>query len=320
MKRDARIFVAGGDTLAGRGVLDLVRDAGFTRVVGTGADEPNLLDAVELDAFFESADPEYVFHCAGRSGGIGLNRARPVELMRDNLLVTTNLLGAAQRHGVTKLIYLASSCGYPKGAPQPMRVESLGTGPIEPTSEAYATAKLAGWKLCEAYQREYGCRFITAFPANAFGPHDDFGSDSGHVIPALIRRAYEAKQTGKSELVVWGTGTPEREFIYSRNLASACLFLAEHYEGPGPINIGAGAALRIADVAREVVDLVGFRGRLRFDSSRPDGAALKILDSSPLLLMGWRPTVDFRSALSETYTWFLRHRAKEDAAHACTAL
>lgn len=320
MRRDARVFVAGGTTLPGRALIGLLREEGFSRLVGVDADEPDLLDPAATDGFFEVARPEYVFHCAGKSGGIGLNRARPVELMRDNLLATTTLLAAAHRFGVAKLIYLASSCAYPKDAPQPMAVESLGTGPIEPTSEAYATAKLAGWKLCDAYRREYGCVFITAFPANAFGPHDDFALESGHVIPALIRRAHEAMQRGKSELVVWGTGTPRREFTYSQNLASACLFVAERYEGTDPINLGGGAAMSIAELASAVADVVGFRGRLRFDASRPDGAPLKMLDSAPLLKMGWRPRIDFRTALIETRDWFLSHCATEDAANARSAV
>ena len=320
MRPDMRVFVTGGTTLHGRALVDLLQEEGFAHLVGVGEDEPDLLDAAATLAFFESERPECVFHCAGKSGGIGLNRTRPVELMRDNLLTTTNVLAAAQRVGVSRLLYLASSCAYPKDAPQPLAVESLGTGPVEPTSESYATAKLAGWKLCEAYRREYGCTFVTGFPANAFGPHDDFSPESGHVIPALIRRAHEAKEQGKAELVVWGTGTPRREFIYSRNLASACLYVAEHYKGRDPINLGGGTAMSIAELAHEVVELVGYRGRVRFDASKPDGAALKVLDSAPLLKMGWRPSVDFRTALAETYDWFLNHCVLEGISNARSAL
>ena len=231
--------------------------------------------------------------------------------MRDNLLGTLNVLNAAKRFGVSKLVYLASCCAYPKHAPQPMRVEALGTGPMEPTSEAYSTAKFAGWKLCDAYRREYGCRFVTAFPANAFGPYDDFSAESGHVIPALIRRAHEAKHRGEPEMVVWGSGTPRREFIYSRDLASACLFVAEHYEGEAPLNLGGGTNLSIAAVAEAVAAVVGYRGRVRFDPGRPDGAPLKALDSTPLFEMGWRPNTKFRDALEATYDWFLRQRVTE---------
>jgi GDP-L-fucose synthase len=313
MNAATRVFVAGGNTLYGHALLEVLRAEGFANVVGAGRGEPDLADADATEAFFARERPECVFLCAGRSGGIGLNRAEPVELMRDNLLVVLSVLGAACRHGVAKLVYLASSCAYPKHAPQPLEVESLGTGPMEPTSEAYSTAKLAGWKLCEAYRREYGCRFVTAFPANCFGPHDDFTADGGHVIPALIRRAHDAKLRGDTELAVWGTGTPRREFVYSRDLARACLFVARNYDGDAPINLGGGADLSIAEVARGVAEVVGFRGRVVFDASKPDGAPLKALDSSPLLGMGWRPESDFRSALAETYRWFLRHDARDRA-------
>jgi GDP-L-fucose synthase len=320
MKRDARVFVAGGTTLPGRALIDLLRAENFTHLVGVGPDEPDVTDAAGTESFFAAARPEFVFLCAGKSGGIGLNRACPVELMRDNLLATTSVLHAAYRTGTAKLLYLASSCAYPKHAPQPLAVAALGTGQMEPTSEAYATAKFAGWKLCDAYRREYGCKFVTGFPANAFGPHDDFGADSGHVIPALIRRAHEAKLRGDRELVVWGTGTPRREFIYSRDLARACLFVAQNYDGDPPINLGSGTDLDIAEVARAVADVVGFRGRIRFDATRPDGAALKALDSTPLHEMGWRAEVDFRAAVAATYDWFLHHRATEGTGHARRAI
>lgn len=320
MNLDAPVFVAGGDTLFGHALVELLRAEGFTHLVGVGAAEPDLADARATDAFFARARPACVFLCAGRSGGIGLNRTAPVGLMRDNLLTALNVLHAAHTFGTAKLLYLASSCAYPKHAPQPLKVEALGTGPMEPTSEAYSTAKFAGWKLCDAYRREHGCRFVTGFPANAFGPHDDFSADGGHVIPALLRRAHDAKVSGAAELVVWGTGAPRREFVYSRDLARACLFVARHYDGAAPINLGGGTDLSIAEVAHAVAEVVGFRGRLRFDAARPDGAPLKALDSTPLLEMGWRPRADFRAALAETYHWFLHHRATEGTGHARRAV
>jgi GDP-L-fucose synthase len=315
MTPDMRVFVAGRDTLLGRALIELLHEENLVQLVGV-EDQPNLLDPDMTGAFFADRRPELVFLCAGRSGGIELNRTKPVELMRDNLLGTLNVLNAAKRFGVRKLVYLASSCAYPKHAPQPMRVESLGTGPMEPTSEAYSTAKFAGWKLCEAYRREYGCEFVTCFPANAFGPHDDFSADGGHVIPALIRRTYEVKVRGDAELVVWGSGKPRREFVYSRDLARACLFVAEHFAGEAPINLGGGTNLSVAEVARAVCEVVGFRGRIRLDTRKPDGALLKALDSTPLFRMGWRPTTNFRTALEETYQWFLRHRVKEGTGNA----
>lgn len=320
MRRDARVYVAGGTTLIGRALTNILQDEGFTQLPGTDGDEPHFHDPRAVNEFFSSTRPEFVFLCAGLSGGIGLNRTCPVELMRDNLLVAMNVLAAAYRFRVRKLLYLASSCAYPRNAPQPMAVESLGTGVMEESSEAYSTAKFAGWKLCDAYRREYGCNFITAFPANAFGPHDDFGPDSGHVIPALIRRAHEAKTRGDRELIIWGSGRPQREFLYSRDVARACLFALEHYEEPRPINIGGGTDISIAALAQAIADVVGFRGRLRFDTSRPDGAPFKSLDSRPLLSMGWRPATDFREALAETYNWFLHCRDKEGLFDACQAV
>lgn len=320
MTHTSRVFVAGGDTLAGAALLDLLPERGFTHIVGAGPDEPRLTHGDEVDLFFADARPEYVFLVGGKSGGIGLNRTRPAELMLDNMRTIANVVDASHRYGVKKLLYLASSCAYPKHAPHPLHPDSLATGPLEPTSEAYATAKLAGWKLCDAYRRQYGCRFVTGFPANAFGPHDDFGPDSGHVVPALIRRAHEAKERREPALVVWGTGTPRREFVYARDLADACLFTMRHYADGTPINLGGGSDLSIADVAGTVAEVVGFRGRLVFDTSKPDGAPLKALDSSDLRTLGWQPGTDFREAVGETYRWFLHHEATEGTRYARAAV
>ncbi len=320
MNREARIFVAGGATLLGAAIRGALRTAGFGNVVGEPPDEPDLTVAGQVDDFFGEARPEYVFYAGGKSGGILLNRTRPADLMLDNLLAAANVLRAGYEHGVSKLLYLASSCSYPRQAAQPLRVESLGAGPLEPTSEAYATAKLAGLRLCQAYRRQYGARFIAAIPANAFGPHDDFGPDSGHVIPALMRRAHEAKRRGQPELVVWGTGTPRREFLYSRDAADACLFVMDRYDGEAPINLGGGADLSVADAAHAVADVVGYRGRIVFDAARPDGAPLKRLDSGELFALGWRPFTNFRSALSETYNWFLQQLAQGGDHHVRAAV
>jgi GDP-L-fucose synthase len=261
-----------------------------------------------------------VFFVGGISGGIEFNRTHPADLIRDNLLTTLNVVDAAHRHGVTKLLDLASSCAYPRAAAQPLRVESLTTGPLEPTSEAYATAKLAGWKLCDAYRRQHGCRFVTAFPANAFGPHDDFDPANGHVIPALIRRMHEAREEAAPAVTIWGSGQPRREFIYSRDLADACIFAMEQYEGEAPINLGGGTDLTIAEAARTIAEVLGYRGRIAFDSSKPDGAPRKALDSSGLFEMGWRPATDFRAAVEKTYGWFKHHVATEGRVHAPTTL
>jgi GDP-L-fucose synthase len=312
VNRTARIYVAGSETLAGAALLKRLRASGYHNLVGTPPDEPDLTVAAQVEDFFGEARPEYVFLVAGKSGGIDRNRKRPAELMLDNLLVAAHVIHQAHTHGVAKLLYLASSCGYPKYAPQPLRVESLMTGRLEATSAAYATAKLTGWQLCEAYRQQYGARFVTAIPTNPFGPHDDFSPDGGHVIPALMYRAHEAKLRSEPELQIWGTGTPRREFIYSRDLADACLFVMCHHDGGEPINIGGTATLPISQVARTVADVVGYQGQLRFDRRKPDGMPFKRLDSSRLRALGWRPSTDFRTALAATYAWFLHHVVKED--------
>jgi GDP-L-fucose synthase len=312
VNRSSRIWVAGSGTLLGAALIERLGAAGYHNLVGLPPDEPELTDAGQVEDLFAECRPVYVFVAAGKSGGIGLNRDRPAELMLDNLLVAAHVLDAAHRHGVRKLVYLASSCSYPRNAPQPLRVESLMSGALEPTNAAYATAKLAGWQLCNAYREQHGDRFITAMPTNSFGPHDDFSPQSGHVIASLLRRAHEARQQRAPALTVWGTGAPRREFIYSRDVADACLFVMRHYDETEPINLGGGTALSIAEAAHAVADVVGYRGKLCFDTSKPDGVPLKLLDSSVLACLGWRPATDFRSALTETYTWFLQHEVAEE--------
>lgn len=296
--RPGKVVVAGGETLLGRALVERV-----------GAGEPRRAD---WDAYFKDVRPEKVFVAAGLSGGIGMNQARPADLMVNNLLSTVQILDAAARYGVRKLVYLGSSCSYPRDAAQPLRVEALMTGRLEPTNAAYATAKLAGWQLCRAYRQQLGVNFVTAIPANAFGPGDDFGADSGHVIPALIRRAHEAKVHGQPTLTVWGSGRPRREFIAARDVADACAFVMDHYDGDEPINLGNQTSFTIAEVAETIADVVGYEGRLVFDASKPDGMPLKMLDSTPLYELGWRPATDFRAALTETYHSFLQHEVTED--------
>jgi GDP-L-fucose synthase len=304
----SRIYIAGGETLIGVALRERLHAAGYQNLVGIPPDEPDLTIAAQVGDFFGECRPEHVFLAAGRSGGIELNRTRPAELMLHNLLVAAHVLDAARRHKVAKLLYLASSCSYPKTASQPLRPEALFTGTLEPTNAAYATAKLAGWQLCAAFRQQYGARFITGIPTNSFGPHDDFGPDGGHVIPALIRRMHEAKMEDAAEVVIWGTGTPRREFLAARDLADACLFVMQRYDGPEPINLAGGADLSIAELARVIAQVVGYRGRLRFDTSKLDGMPRKVLDSSKLRELGWHPVADFREALAETYAWFLDHQ------------
>ena len=299
MKETSCIYVAGGDTLIGVALREQLKAGGFLHLVGEPPNEPDLTCPWQVEDFFAAERPEYVFLAAGASGGIHANQARPAQLMRDNLLATAHVVDAAYRHGVSKLLYLASSCSYPRLAPQPMRVESLMSGPLEPTNEAYAMAKLAGLVLCQAYRRQYEAPFITAIPANAFGPHDDFSPDNSHVIPGLLRKFHEARYCGETEVRIWGSGCPRREFIYSPDLADACLFVMKHYDGNEPINLGGGQELSIAETARAIAGVVGYRGRLSFDTSRPDGMPLKSLDTKPLRTLGWTPPTDFHTALAE---------------------
>lgn len=307
MNETSRIYVAGGDTLIGTALRERLRAGGYTNLIGEPPDEPDLACSWQVEDFFAAERPEYVFLTAGRSGGIHANQSYPAQLMRDNLLVAVHVVHAAHSHSVAKLLYLASSCSYPRLAAQPMRVESLMTGTLEPTNEAYAMAKLAALVLCQAYRRQYGASFITAIPANAFGPHDDFSAEDSHVIPGLIRRFHEARYQAQAEVCIWGSGRPRREFLYSRDLADACVFVMQKYDADEPINLGGGQDLSIADTANAIAAVVGYRGRLSFDSSRPDGMPLKSLDSQPLRELGWTPSTPFRTALAETYDWFLRN-------------
>jgi len=306
MDKDAKIYVVGGQTLIGAAILRRLEQQGYPHVVGRPEDEPEWTDAAQVDTFFAKTTPEYVFLAAGKSGGIWANQKYPAELMLDNLLVECHVIHSAYRHGVKKLLYLASSCSYPKHCPQPMRVESLMTGPLEPTNEAYAVAKIAGIKLCQAYRQQYGVNFISAIPANAFGPGDNFNLEDAHVIPALIRKMYEAKVLGTASIEIWGTGAPRREFIFADDLADACLFVMREYNDPQPINLGSGSEFSVRDLAMLIKEVVGYPGTLRFDTRKPDGMPLKGLDSSRLRELGWRPKTPFADALSATFEWFLR--------------
>ncbi len=305
MNPRAGIYVAGGDTFLGTALRQRLQAAGFGNLVGAPPDEPDLTDRQQVEDFFRRCRPEYVFVAAGQTGGIQANQRYPADLMRHNLLVGTNVIHQAYCQRVVKLLYLASSCSYPQQAPQPLGVESLLSGPLEPTNEAYALAKLAGWKLCQAYRRQYGVSFVTALPANVFGPHDDFDLASGHVIPALMRRLHEARQRGDQAVTIWGSGRPRREFLFARDFADACLFVMNHYDDDAPINLGGGVEHSIAEIARLLAEVVGYEGRLVFDTDQPDGMPRKALDSQPLLALGWRPQSDFRAALEETYAWRL---------------
>ena len=310
MDRQGRIYVAGGETLLGAAIVRELQRSECDALVGLPPHEPNLENSDQVEDFFQSVRPDYVIVAAGASGGIDENRKHPADLMLDNLLTAMHVIPAAFRHGVRKLLYLASSCCYPKLAPQPLRVESLGTSSLEPTNEAYATAKLAGLRLCQAYRQQYAAPFITAIPANLFGPGDDFHPDTGHVIPAMMRRLDKAQRHDERSLNLWGTGLARRDFLYVDDAADACLFLMDHYDSALPINIGSGRDWSIAEAAELLANVVGYRGHLHFDATMPDGAPRKMLDSTPLFDMGWKPRTELRDAITATYEWFMDHELR----------
>lgn len=309
LDKDSVIFVAGHRGLAGSAVLRRLRADGFTRIVVRRRDELDLRDRDAVRKFMLAEQPRYVVDAAAKVGGIKANQDYPVEFLLWNLDIQNALIPAAYEAGVEKLLFLGSSCIYPKLAEQPIRECSLLTGALEPTNEAYAIAKIAGIRLCDAYRREYGARFISAMPTNLYGPGDNFDLATSHVVPALMRKAHEAKLAGEAELRVWGSGKPLRELMHADDLADACLFLLEHFDEPGPINVGTGEDLSIANLARMVADVVGFRGALWFDPSMPDGTPRKVLDVSRIKAMGWAPKVGLRDGLEMTYRWFLENRA-----------
>ena len=287
-----------------------LRLQGHSCIVNDSREEPDLADASATEDFFAVAAPEFVFLAAGRSGGIHANQKYPADLIRDNLLVECNVVHSAFRFGVRKLLYLASSCVYPRECGQPMRTGSLLTGPFEPTNEAYAMAKMAGITLCRAYRKQHGADFISGIPANIFGPGDDFDPEDSHVIPALIGKMHHAKLQRLPSVELWGTGTPRREFLFSDDLANACVFLMNAYDRPGPINIGDGTDLSIRDLAGMVGVAVGYPGTIRFDPSKPDGMPRKALDASEILALGWRAKTPLEDALRATYEGFLASRAE----------
>jgi GDP-L-fucose synthase len=310
MDTEDAVFVAGGGTVLGMALLRVLAQRGFSRVSSDQLDTRraptlDLTDARAVDGFFERSRIAYVFDAAGKSGGIAKNRKMPATLMLDNLLVASNLVASAFRHRVKKLLFLGSSCSYPRQAPQPMAEPSLLTGPLEPTNEAYAVAKIAGIKLCEAFRTEHGAPFISAIPANAFGIGDDYSPEEAHVVGALLARAHAAKIGGDPELRIWGTGKAVREFIFADDVADASIFLMNHYDDSPPINIGSGTQVSIAELAREIARVVGFDGELTFDTSQPDGMPVKSLDASRITALGWKSKTSFSEALDRTYRAYL---------------
>ena len=308
MNSDASIFVAGHRGLVGAALVRQLRAAGFHNLLLRERSELDLTCQQGVRDFFAQTRPQYVFVAAARVGGIVANATRPAEFLWENLAIETNLVDSAWRNGARKLLFLGSSCIYPRDAAQPMSEDCLLTGPLEPTNEAYAIAKIAGLKLCSAYRRQYGFDAICAMPTNLYGPGDNFSLQHSHVLPALMRKIHEAKETGASEVVIWGTGRPRREFLYVDDLAEACLLLMERYEDERPINVGCGRDQTIAELADMMARVVGFTGTLRYDSSKPDGAPQKLLDTTRLAALGWTARTGLEAGIRSTYAWFLANR------------
>jgi len=270
----------------------------------TRTGEPDLTDKNAVETVFKRIKPEYVFLVAGMSGGIRANVKYPADLMLDNLLIECQVMRSAHRFGTRKLMYFASSCSYPRACPQPMRIESLMSGPLEPTNEAYATAKIAGIKLCQAYRRQYGTDMITVIPANAYGPGDDFNIEDSHVIAGLMTKMHRAKISGTDSVDVWGSGSARREFVFADDVADAAIFLMTEYSSETPINIGNGSEVSIREIAETIQLIVGYQGALKFNPDLPDGMPMKMLDSTALMAMGWQPKVSLRAGLEATYRWY----------------
>jgi GDP-L-fucose synthase len=306
MEKNARIFVAGHRGLVGSAIARKLAEKGFNNLVLKTRSELDLTDQYSVDRFFETERPEYVFLAAAKVGGIHANNTYPAEFIFSNMQVQMNIINASWKNKVKKLMFLGSSCIYPKYCPQPMKEEHLLTGSLEPTNEPYALAKIAGIIMCQSYNRQYGTNFISVMPTNLYGPNDNYHNLNSHVLPALIRKFHEAKENNVPEVIIWGTGNPTREFLYSEDLADACVFLMEKHNGNDIVNIGSGIEVTIRDLAQHVKEAVGYTGRIEFDVTKPDGTPRKLLDCSRLHSMGWRHRIDLDEGIRLAYNDFLR--------------
>ena len=306
----AKIYVAGHRGMVGSAIVRALRTAGHTNMVTRTSAELDLRDGAATRAFLAKEKPAYVVMAAARVGGIKANSTEPYDFLYDNLAMAANVIDGSRRAGVRKLLFLGSSCIYPKLAPQPIREESLLTGPLEVTNEAYAIAKIAGIKLCDHARAQYGCDFISAMPCNLYGTGDNFSLENSHVLPALIRKMHEAKLRGDTSLRLWGTGTPLREFLHADDLAEACVLLLERYSQAGHINVGSGEELSIRQLAEQIAQVVGFTGRLEFDPSMPDGTPRKLMDVSRIRALGWKPRLSLPEGIRSAYAWYLAHSAE----------
>lgn len=307
MNRDSKVYVAGHRGLAGSAILRRLTADGYTNIVTAGRDTVDLQDAAQVEAYFAAEKPEYVFLAAARVGGIVANDTYPVDFLRDNLQIELNVIDAAHRHNATKLMFLGSSCIYPKFANQPINESELLTGTLEPTNQAYAIAKIAGIELCNAYRKQYGAHFVSVMPTNLYGPGDNFDAQTSHVLPALIRKFHEATLRGDDTVTLWGTGTPKREFLHVDDLASACLFLMENYDEGEIINVGTGEDISIGELAGVIAEITGFNGTIDYDTSKPDGTPRKLLDVSKLNALGWTPSVQLDQGIRSTLDWYVNN-------------
>lgn len=308
MEAQSKIFVAGKRGMVGSAVIRRLEQLGFKNIVAPSSQELNLIDQKQTQDFFKLQKPDFVFLCAAKVGGIHANNTYPADFLYENLMMATNTIHAAAEHSTEKLLFLGSSCIYPKMCPQPIKEEYLLTGPLEPTNDAYALAKIAGLKLCEKYQKQYGKRFISAMPTNLYGVNDNFHPENSHVIPGMMRRFHEAKLRNDATVTMWGTGTPKREFLNVDDLAEALVMLMQKYEDSQTINVGVGEDLTIRELAEMMKDVVGFKGEIELDRTKPDGTPRKILDVSRIQAMGWKARVSLRQGLEETYKWALANK------------
>jgi GDP-L-fucose synthase len=310
MKPTDRVFVAGHRGMVGSAIVRRLEREGFTQILCASRDQLDLTDRAAVLRFFEQERPDHVFVAAAKVGGILANDSYPVEFLRDNLAIELAVIDAAHQVGVRKLLFLGSACVYPKHAPQPMKEEHLLTGPLEPTNQWYAVAKIAGIKLCEAYRQQYGADFISVMPTNLYGPNDNFDLQTSHVLPALIRRFHEARESAAAEVILWGSGTPRRDFLHVDDLADACVFLMRSYSGAELVNVGVGEELEIRELAELVRATVGYEGAVRWDTSKPDGTPRKLLDTGKLHALGWHASIPLREGVRATYDWYIEHIAR----------
>jgi len=306
MDKNSKIYVAGSRGLVGSAIIRCLKQQGYINIIERTSQELDLRDKNAVDTFFQTERPEYVFLAAAKVGGILANNTYPADFIYDNLLIEANVIYAAHQCNVKKLLFLGSSCIYPKFAPQPLKEEYLLTGELEPTNEPYAIAKIAGIKMCQAYRSQYGDNFVAVMPTNLYGMNDNFDLNNSHVLPALMRKFHEAKEEKSPSVTIWGTGTPRREFLFVDDLAEACCFVMKQYDESGILNIGTGVDLAIHELAEVIAEVVGFKGEIVYDTSKPDGTPVKLLDVSKMKQLGWQATTQLREGIEKTYSWFLQ--------------